>query len=283
MATATSTTQCSSSSNAHFRASLHAVDDAFTTLGWTRTADTGQIDLTTVVVPSFGVWAGYSMFRMADALQSTAPCFVKVEYSIGGPSNSVQIRLTVGQGTDGAGSVTGVQLATFALSSATDHTTVDAVTYLSGDTNRFLMLAYDDGSTTNGMLVSIERSKDATGADTAEAIFVAWGVTNGALSSQVLVCGQGAAQRQGSATSALPTSGSNFTFGTDVGLSGVNYFAGKRYNDGTNLLSFLQADFIAGITISADMYGSTHSYRILHARGPQINQSSAQLIAMLYE
>lgn len=84
---------------AEFKASLIAI-------GLTNTADTGQIDWTTVLNPVSGS-AGYEIWRFNDALQSTKPIFIRFDFgtlSAGVPGIWVQ----VGTGSDGAGNLTGL-------------------------------------------------------------------------------------------------------------------------------------------------------------------------------
>lgn len=285
MSTSTTTSPTSAGTDANFRASAVAIDNQFTALGWVRTADTGQINFVTVAHPTLGNYAGYSVFRMADTLQATAPVFAKIEYGSTGSANAITFRITVGQATDGAGAITGVQAAPFVISTSVDYTIANANSYFSGDTNRFVMVAYyDGGSNGNGLLFSIERSKDATGADTGEAVLIAYGAVGNAISTTVLVVGQGEATSQtGTATAAVPQSGTNFTFGTNVGLSGPNYYAGKRFPDGMNLLAYLFNDFSAGITATVVVYGTNHTYRFIHDHGPTINNNSNNRLAMRYE
>lgn len=73
-------------------------------VGLTHTADTGQINWTTVTIPGSGS-AGYETWRFNDTLQATKPIFIRFDY--GGAVGTPQIWAQIGTGTDGAGNLTG--------------------------------------------------------------------------------------------------------------------------------------------------------------------------------
>jgi hypothetical protein len=286
MSTSTSTTLATNSSAANFRSWGKAIDDQFTALGWVRTSDTGQINWTTVAVPSgAGVFMGYSIFRMADTLQSTTPIFLKVEYGSSSAATATPaIRITVGQSTNGTGSITGNAIAPVAINAPGTYATADAVSYYSGSTGWFVMATWVSASvaTNTGIFFSIERTKDTTGADNAEGVLIAWGYSGGQYQNQVLLAA-GAATLETTASAPLPISSANFTFGTNVGLAGMNYFAGKRMNDGLASQSYVSADFLVNITITVTTYGSAHTYRTLGDRMGYLNTNSNHRVAMRYE
>lgn len=110
-----------SRSDADIRAWGGNFSQALTKCGLVRTADTGQIDWTTVVRPGAVYngesYMGYEMYRFDDALQATRPVFLKIEwympwdhnnyygwYMISMPSPIV----SVGTVTNGAGALAGV-------------------------------------------------------------------------------------------------------------------------------------------------------------------------------
>lgn len=77
-----------------------------------RTNDTGQVNWATIsTVPpagSAGSVRDYEVFRLTDALQATAPIFIRVDYAYSGTSAILTLRFTVGSSTDGAGNIGGV-------------------------------------------------------------------------------------------------------------------------------------------------------------------------------
>lgn len=95
------------SSNATFRAWGSALAAALAAVGLTQTADTGQINWTTVTRPGVNTAAGYEIWRFNDTLQGTAPIFLKIEYGTGSGASTPQAWLTVGTGSNGSGTITG--------------------------------------------------------------------------------------------------------------------------------------------------------------------------------
>lgn len=79
-----------------------------TTLGLTQTADTGQINTTTVTRPGTATAAGYVILRFNDTAQATSPIFIKLEFGTGGSTTSPALFITIGTGSNGSGTLTGV-------------------------------------------------------------------------------------------------------------------------------------------------------------------------------
>ena len=95
--------------------------EGFLSVGFTKTADTGQVDMSTLVTPSAGIPGGYDMFAFFGPTQATHPIFFKIEYG-GASSGRPMIWLTCGKGTDGLGGITGILIERipFTLNSASD-------------------------------------------------------------------------------------------------------------------------------------------------------------------
>jgi hypothetical protein len=79
----------------------------FTNLTLTQTADTGQTTNGGSSVPAVNTAGGYVIGRFNDTLQSTAPIFFKLEFGTGSVITQPQMWLTVGQGSNGSGTLTG--------------------------------------------------------------------------------------------------------------------------------------------------------------------------------
>jgi hypothetical protein len=80
---------------------------AFDAIGLVQTADTGQIvDPTTLPLPATNsTEAGYRMYRFDDALQATAPIYIRVGVGRGNSNLSRRITFHPGHATDGAGNL----------------------------------------------------------------------------------------------------------------------------------------------------------------------------------
>lgn len=111
MTTAVTSTVFDMTSDAAFRTWVQEVITMlFTTLGVTQTADTGQINTATVTRPgAANTSAGYVVGRFNDTLQATAPIFFKLEFGTGTTGlTTPQMWITVGTGSNGSGTITGI-------------------------------------------------------------------------------------------------------------------------------------------------------------------------------
>lgn len=94
--------------DAEFRTFCSAIHAFFVAAGLTQTADSGQINLTTVAKPTaITTIAGYEVWRFSDTDQAAAPIYFKIEYgSNTTAANNPAIFISVGSGSDGAGTLT---------------------------------------------------------------------------------------------------------------------------------------------------------------------------------
>ena len=120
MTTSSTFTLIDNSSDAGFRTWGTEFHAQLLACGLTLTSDTGQINWTTASRGgSSQTYAGYEIWRFNDTLQSTVPVFLKFEFGVGGTLNSPSIRLTVGSGTNGAGTMTGFSTIVFCGTNST--------------------------------------------------------------------------------------------------------------------------------------------------------------------
>jgi hypothetical protein len=82
--------------------------DALIAIGLTQTADTGQIDWTTVGVPTISTVSGYEIWRFNDTAQTNAPIFIKIEWGAGTTLARPILYFTVGTGSNGSGTITSI-------------------------------------------------------------------------------------------------------------------------------------------------------------------------------
>lgn len=96
-----------SNTDVAFRAWGSAISAAFTALGFTKTADTGQVNWTTVTAAAgVNTAQGYEIRQFTDALQATRPIVAKIEYGSGAATTGPQMWATFGTASDGAGTIT---------------------------------------------------------------------------------------------------------------------------------------------------------------------------------
>jgi len=90
----------------NFRAWAKMISKALKEVGLVQTADTGQINLETVELPAINTFAGYEIWRFADARQGTEPIFLKIEYGRAAAEQRPNLRLRYGTGSNGSGTIT---------------------------------------------------------------------------------------------------------------------------------------------------------------------------------
>lgn len=164
-----------STTDAQFRSWGLAFHNSLIAVGLTNTADTGQIDFTTVLIPAPGASGGYKIYRFNDALQASAPIFIRIDYGIDASGAAVpQMWVQIGTATDGAGTLTGVfsdVLRPMCKAGAIDSLVTPYITYMCYNaTVGALTVAWKLGS--NGLhatgrgFLAIGRSCDSDGAPT---------------------------------------------------------------------------------------------------------------------
>lgn len=97
-----------STTDAEFRAWGSEFSAALAAVGMIQTADTGQINWATVVRGAANTYAGYEVWRFNDAMQATAPIFIRIAYGQGYSANDPRFSFQIGTGSNGAGVLTGI-------------------------------------------------------------------------------------------------------------------------------------------------------------------------------
>lgn len=159
-------------SDAEFRAWCQSIHDGMAAVGLVQTADTGQINLSTVARPGASTTkAGYEIWKFptSDPLQATRPLYIKISYGTGSLSTSRPgIWFRIGGGSNGSGTLTnnppyeqrldGVKTTG---ASTSDHW------FSYGDEGRFAMILHASSSTSGQpVMVCVERDRDSSGAAT---------------------------------------------------------------------------------------------------------------------
>ncbi len=270
MATATTSLICYNDTDANFRAWGSWISGRFSEFGWVQTADSGQINWTTVLKPAaINTAQGYEIWRMNDALQATSPCYVKIEYGSTGAANYPGIWLTVGDGSNGSGTITGSPVARrqFGYNAAN----ASLACHASGDTNRIAFLLWHNGATPTSayQLFGIERSHDASGNDTAAGLLVlACENGTGGFHSCYFETGVGTATPETSPGALLPSVGT-LSAGSLLGFSPIFVHDGGGFvNPALNFVLAFATDISLGSSVVLPMYGADHTFM---APGGDIN------------
>ncbi len=242
------------------------ITTALDTVGNPKTADTGQVDWTTYnSAPSPATYPAYEIRRFNDSLQSAAPIFYKLELGAAGNAATPGVRLTVGTGSNGTGTVTGNKTGLFTPGGSSGSTTVSANSLLCGASNRITCALFGDGTFQSaGMHFAIERTKDSLGNDTTEGALItviSASSLTGAVTkiSQFLpfVGGVPAADVLGS----IGSVNGNGTDGADV-ITCPNFpFRGSGImNPGLNVEYYMNASVNAGTVAPIERYGISRNY-----------------------
>lgn len=159
-----------------FRAWGSYMRDAMAAVGLVQTADTGQINWATVTWtgnPTGQTMFGYEIWRFNDTLQGAAPLFLKVEYGCGPNYTLPGYAITLGKGTDGAGTISTAKI----IAPRTQYSIMTAASgavplYMFCDGSAFAFFA-GPGLSAPTWTFFVERSRDSTGVPTASGVAVA--------------------------------------------------------------------------------------------------------------
>lgn len=267
-------------SNADFQTWGSFISDAIGNTGLVQTADTGQIDWSTAAMPSAVSQAvGYEIWRFDDALQSSAPVYLKLEYgSAAASANAPGLRWTLATGTAGNGSVTGFP--------SMDQTALGGNTFtilqyggvfanntlyghISGDTNR---LAISLGTASAGNLqnphaiIGWERTVDANGNPTGQGVLVSYLAGGNPVAGQVVWSPKlGRIMHDSSATNGwgilAPEKGGGTT-GANTAVYPVfhTWGGGAFLNPGLNFFAYWNAEMTYNTPNTFTVYGASHTY-----------------------
>lgn len=125
--------------DAEFRAWGSELHAALAAVGLVQTADTGQIDWATVTRAAGGSIAGYSVWRTADS-----SLYYRVAFGSDYAGQSVpRLDIIVGQGSDGSGTLTGVEVGVSGNDpsfTSLASTTTPYMSYLSASNDHFTLV-----------------------------------------------------------------------------------------------------------------------------------------------
>lgn len=248
------------STTAYFRAWIAAIISAINTVGLTQTSDTGQIDTTSVAIPTaVSTSMGYAIFAFADSLQATYPLYLKIEFGSGPSSiNHPAVWVTIGSATDGAGNLSGAVSTRTLFFISTNNTTKTNPSYVAGSSNRLGLVLWPNVSS-GQMGFWVERTHDTGGSENSEGAVIAafW---FGASGSQYV---------SWSRTTQSPWySYWNVTMppsGTGVYLNSVHLYPIRTWTPGESspligVFKYFTADLTSYAPMNAVMWdGSTHS------------------------
>lgn len=249
-----------------FRLIVAAFRQAFSDQGLIRTADTGQIDPSTVVRAAINTAAGYEIWRFNDALQATSSIFIKVEYGTGPSASMPGMWITVGTGSDGAGNITGTIIAREQLHSANANalSANTTISYFSSSPGRMCFVYNCSLSAdSHSFGLALERGKDATGAEDGSVLIRQAGAYQGGTANKCrafYLTGTNSANNRRSLPLIGPGNASGSGMVTKDGLDvlfGVPMYARPdKMRFATAWLSYASADLVHGALVSVPVLGT---------------------------
>lgn len=198
--------------------------------GMVQTADTGQINLATVLRPAVNIYAGYEIWRFNDSLQAQTPIFLKIEYGVGSSVDRPAFAITWGQGSNGAGTLTG-SVSARRTSPAAASKTLGATLplYASGADGRMWLLTNADFSSASfGLLFACERACDETGAPVIDG-WAYYATNSGSTSWQAVARTLGLATLLSTYPVYSPVDIGKGTVGTNIALNPILACFGKVF------------------------------------------------------
>jgi hypothetical protein len=272
--------------DAHFRAWCQFIDDVFVSGGWVNTSDTGQIDLSTVARPTGSNQAmGYKIYRMDDALAATYPVYVRVDFGgTGSVSGNPGIWLTVGHGSNGAGTLTGVLLASTSIAAGGNNAATQQTAYASAASGRVGLAMFVTGASLPFWL-AIERTKDANLADSSTGVVICYG---GGAAGHKSLCAPftGAIPTAENGLQFLLSTNTSSIYGNDIGIGTVYPMLGPAQPPMLGICVVQSGDFGNYANFQQPLAGTARTYQ--HC-GPNLGNLRAGVtdsntrLAILYE
>lgn len=264
MATSTQSLTTTITTDQGFRDFCSGISTGLQAAGLTQTSDTGQINLSTVLKPSASnTTSGYQIYRFSDALQSTTPVFIRVEYASAASAGSCSLNIQVGTGTNGAGTLTG-QTSTNAVTKNLGNT-VASNFYFSGDGSRIAMAGGISASSNNNILFCVERLRNSSGANTADGIYVLAGSAQGGGSNpatyQQVVPASGTILAQGTGQSiASFAPPQTLSLGSDLYVSPFHPTSYTVHNPCASFVKYYYTDFNTGTPATISLYSTAMTF-----------------------
>lgn len=272
MATRLDTTlQPSNSTDAIWRAWVQFIHDTLiTTGGWVDPGDTGQMTIASSAHPTVAnTKTGYRIYRMADSLQGTAPVFMRVDYGSASNANTPGIWLTIGQGSDGAGTITSIRynggsVSTPTIAGSNNNATTTYNSYGCASTGHVAVALFIDSvSAQRPLSFSLERTRDTDGTLNGQGLILMGTdtVTGSTLSrQQYIMLSSGAQPPIEKGILFILSTANPSAFGSDVGIGIPIPMKGVAQPPGIGYMITRTSDFIAEAQFAVTIYGVSHNY-----------------------
>lgn len=245
-----------------FRKWAATISKGLKEVGLLKTEDTGQINLETVELPAVSTFAGFEIWRFNDSNQSNDPIFFKIEYGLGTTTSRPALRMTMGTGSNGSGTLlnaSGVFLGAVANTPA--GTPELHICHVDGALV-FLESPIENGTSTTSYLLLIERLRDKTGAVVTSGANMGWQVASSA--------GAPISTRRKNGTYETSQRVAWTGSGSSVNADGRKMFAAMFMNPEypfISVLAALKGEVTIGDSGKATLFGKERSYRTASTAG----------------
>lgn len=290
--TFTNQLQPSNSTDALFRAWAKFIHDALLAGGWVQTADTGQINLTTVSRPlAANTMQGYEVWRMNDTLQSTSPVFLKISYGSGnGATNEPGVDLSLGTGSDGSGTVTGLFLTTMRVDTISNSAVLTNVfSHSSASTSHIAVALFVHATASHLLSFSIERARNSSGVEIGTHLVVISSAQTSSIQNSRYLVRSGGSQptAQTSLTSIVTTTSTNggthteyaalsdISFGLILPISGTTTEASRPENPALGYIITPDTFTTTDAELTVYIYDAVHIYKRMNVCRPGVGSNTA--------
>lgn len=272
--------------DALFRSWGSGLSTALSTVGLVQTADTGQINWSTVVRAGVNSDAGYEIWRFNDTMQATVPIFVKFYYGTYTPASSLRLLVEVGSGSNGSGSLTGLQTPSASLWGASPSVpfavglgdTTSRSNWAASDQSGLVLALWNNSSQTPSRFVLvIDRFREPTGVSSPYGWITEFVTGAGSTGTNIVNVADQVVDPLGYLPCLIPfnlTSTSTF-FNSSSGhiIAFPHYFACKRGVFSTKMIvSYAPTDLVYNDQQNMIHLGSVHTFR---AMGLNVSRTTA--------
>ena len=282
-----------STTAANIQAFATFISTLLTSGGWTQSGDSGQqASASWPAATSTNNPGGYQIWHMTDTLAGSYPIYIKLEYGSGTSAAYFGFWCTIGTGSNGSGTITGIIGARTYLSNTLGSGSYPC--YGSATTSKLVIAMFaTTGGGAAGLMYSIERAKDTSYADTGSGVIV-WGYGHQYAAIDQYIDYAGTLSKSFSVSASpyftmaqLPTS---YATGSD-GAGNLAIFPilpwGKygAMTPGYNLLVYYGTDLSAYNSVTVSVAGSNHTFMTLGAQAmlPSIGGWTGSALMLLYE
>ena len=158
------------STDALFRAWGLAVSNALAAILF-KVTQSGEINWTTVTAPTSGnTSAGFEVYRFNDALHTTHPVYIRLDYCSASAVTLYTIRVTIGKGVDGSGNITNVLQSAINTLIGTGIPAAASNCYISNGDSSGIVISLQPDISSHGGFFCLERSRNSVGQPTGDGL-----------------------------------------------------------------------------------------------------------------